>query len=249
MSDHGPRRPGSGAIKAGVILMILAVVVGAGLTALAFLPLVGAAPPVVVRGEAQVQANDGDALALYRLPGVDSTADCTVEGPDGQSVTLRPPLGTTTLELGGVTYRTEALFDATTTGTHTITCAGEGERFAVGPRISIARTLAFGLGGTFGGIGLFIAGLVTLVVGLVLRSGGSRRPPHGGPPPPAGPYGYGPPPYGPPPQGQPPYGQPPYGQPPYGPPPYGQPPYGPPPQGQPPYGPPPAGPAPPGPGA
>lgn len=205
------RRPGRRLIIAGAVLMGMAVVVGLGLTALAFLPLVAGDRPVPLDGRLALDLQAGDERVFYRLEGLQTNPECSATGPDGRPVQVSPEVFPSTLTLDGVSYSASSSFTAVVDGRHEVRCGEAPGRVAVGERISVLRTVFLGFGGIFGGIATFMVGIVVLVVGLVVRSSGTSR-------------GQGPPPY----PGPPPYsGQPPYpGAPPYPGPPPGQAPWG-----------------------
>ncbi|CAN5280654.1 hypothetical protein BH23ACT9_BH23ACT9_03230 [soil metagenome] len=188
MSDHGfdygpplgqgpPQLPGSPPtrppgrllLRSGIILVVLGLVGGGALTVAAFRPLVGADLPQPVSGRTMVQAEAGERFALYRLPGIGTAVECSVEGPDGVGLPLTPVLGET-VTLGDSEFRTAFTFTATTTGPQAVTCAGDGAQVAVGARIEIIRTVVLALIGIMGGIACVIGGVVCIIVGLVRRS-------------------------------------------------------------------------------
>ncbi len=186
------------------------------------------------------EGDDGDmtvGIALSAVPTPEPT--CRILDADDTEVAIGPPSPQDELlDWDGYYFDYQLLRTARVgPGDYRASCEVEGEPSAAsGVSFTVGRVIAVDdftddvtpiLGG-FGGLMLsgllFIVGLVLAIVGLVLRSRGSRPPTTGGPyagvPQPQGPYYGAPTPYGAPPPG---YGQPAppgYGAPPPG---YGQP--------------------------
>ncbi len=170
--------------------MVLAVVLGAVALFQAFGPLVQASPEPIT-GPTTVQIEEGGSYAIYSVGRVGAVGDsgCAVTGPNGE-VGLQAAFGNQTLTTGGQTYSLRQTFDVEP-GTYTVSCAESNARYAVGPEVNVFRTVGLGFIGIFGGITMFIVGVVLLIVGLVVRSrskSGGSPPGYPGQPPP-GPYG------------------------------------------------------------
>lgn len=204
------RRKGTVAIWVGGALMAIGVVLGITLFVGGFVGLFQTGTPVPVsEGMTDISFDAGDRAAIYRFastpPG--EGVPCSVEAPDGSGVALEPAtFGSTSYTVGTTTYFVAARFDVEQSGTHRVSCTTTGTQYAVGKDVPLGRTLALTLGGVAIGSVLFIAGVITLVVGFSRRKDDNQRglgdPGYGagwGPGPGPGPWqGPGPPPgYGP----------------------------------------------------
>jgi hypothetical protein len=104
-------------------------------------------------------------------------SDVTVHGPDGAEVPVNAPdTGfTQTFQNGSDLWVGVAQFDAATTGTYLVDVGGSGSTVAVAPGFgALGRILGWIALIAIGGL-LALAGLITLIVGLVRRSS-SRKP-------------------------------------------------------------------------
>jgi hypothetical protein len=150
-------------------------------------------PPVAVTDATTIQAEAGDELALYRVGAGAPEGGCKVVGPDGRDAAQRPSVGTETLTLNGVQYVVDRVVTVHADGPQTVTCTSTG--FAVGPRIGVFGLVGTVLAGVFGGIALFVVGLVLLIIGITKRRPAAPPPYPGQPPYPGPPSSPGQPPY------------------------------------------------------
>jgi len=186
-----PKRRGRGLIWSGVVLLVLAVVlglagivgVGRGVGDIAS----GSTEPSVTPAVFTAELIAGRGYTLYEAPpsgaaptlGPDSF---TVTGADGQAVPLEG-MGTTaeTIDIGGTTFVAVAQFDAGISGTYIVEAPQPGTTVLLGP--SLSQLAGLGLWGLAIGIAVLLGfvGLVLLVIGLVLRaSKPSPAPAYGG---------------------------------------------------------------------
>jgi flagellar basal body-associated protein FliL len=202
---------GKGAIITGLVLLVVGIVVAV----VGIVALVSSASNLVTEfGDTYDTPNTitrsltaGTTYLVYEQttgttsrPGPTSVtpSDVTVTGPDGASVPVRAP-GTQfsqSFDGGpGEHYVGVAQFDPPTTGTYDIAVATEGATVTVAPSFTaIGKALSWIALIVLGAL-LGLAGLITLIVGLVRRSS-SRKPQVAYAAPPAG-AAYSPPPVAP----------------------------------------------------
>ena len=222
-ADRKPRKMLIGSI----IIMVLATIGGIAATAIGFskafnvIQDLSKAEQTQVPGPATVEGTGGS-FSVWSVGS--SSLNCVVATGSGESVTLEPPSanGSATAENGGESFDFVGSFDADTGTRYEVTCNGSSSadaRFIVAD-VAFSDFLLYGgigLGGIFGGLGLFFIGVIFFIVALFRRSSwkksnaypgpqGGPPPPGGtaGPPPPGGGFGGPPPTPGGPPQGGPP---------------------------------------------
>jgi hypothetical protein len=163
----------------------------------------GAASVQLERGTYAVWLSDGSSFTSRFL-----RADITVTGPAGEPVTVRRPVGSSTLGSGNEQYSDGGEFEARTAGLYRVTVDSDDATLArVAPPLSPGQIVG-GVISIVASVGLFLLGLLLLIIALVRRSKVGR--PAAAQPAPYVPPGYGPPPgYGAPPGYGPPPGYPP----------------------------------------
>ena len=187
--NAAPTPKGKGAIITGCVLLVLGLVlgivgiVGVGTSAV---KLISGATSAEVTPTTFTQVLDaGTTYAVYEATedntgfpagSAVSPADVTVTGPDGAMVPVGDPgLSNETYNDSSGTFRVVATFSPPTTGTYQIEVGSDGAMVFVAPSLtSLGRALVWGLLIGFATL-IGLAGLITLIVGLVRRSS-SRRP-------------------------------------------------------------------------
>ncbi len=183
------RRRGKGAIITGAVLLALGVLLGIG----GIIGVVGSATTLVQQfGDTYQTPNTftqnltaGTTYAVYEQttgttsrPGVTTVtaADITVTAPDGSTVRLDPPSKSMTqaFDGGDGVMVAVAQFDPQVTGLYTVDVTTDGAVVTVAPSFSsIGKAFAWVGLIVLGGL-LALAGLITLIVGLVQRSSSKR---------------------------------------------------------------------------
>ena len=162
MSTMRPRR-------AWWILLAMGVLALAGATFLAFSPGFRVAPPVAFGSTMQVELAPGDHAAYVTPSDQRGAIDCSGALADGSELRLRPDMTQQGLIVPRA-WDARGSFATRTLGTVTLTCDGPvaDAEFTVGPVQSF-----FDLAGA---VLAALAAAVLLVIGLVLRAAGRRRP-------------------------------------------------------------------------
>lgn len=218
-----PRRRGRGLIISGIVLIVVSLVGGFGLGALAVSSIdlaeferdviIDGSGDRLVPGEIEFRVPDLSGADSMRVGVAFSSSptdppDCSIVDEEGDEI----PLDDAVLdaELYDVNNRYPGYQVQSTarlpTGAYTARCDDEADGSSDGLSFTVGRTFGFDditgvFGGLFAAIGvaivaglLFIVGVILLIVGLVQRSKGDRPGPGAYPP---GPYGQYPPgPYG-----------------------------------------------------
>ena len=156
-----------GLIWAGVICMGLAVVIGVLALFFAFRPVIDAAPQLI-DGPTTVQVERAGTYAVYLVGGGSTDGECQVLGPDGAQRGLQRSFGSQRLTVNGQVYVVHRTFEALE-GPHQVSCEERAVEFAVGREVNLFGVAWLALVGVFGGIALFVIGLILLIVGLVKR--------------------------------------------------------------------------------
>ena len=131
-------------------------------------PPVFDAAPQLIDGPTTVQVERAGTYAVYLVGGGSTDGECQVLGPDGVQRTLQTTFGSQRLTVNGQVYVVHQTFEALA-GPHQVACEERPIDFAVGPEVSVFGVVGLALGGVFGGIALFVLGLILLIVGLVKR--------------------------------------------------------------------------------
>ncbi len=191
MAD-GTKAP-KGALIAGLVLILLGFA-GCGYGCVSFVGMIGDVSDAINSANT-TPLNSPTTLRATGEAGIlltsDSSARCLVNDPSGNEVTIREPgAGTSgTLEVNGETLELAYYFDTTAGTTYDVIC---GDEMGTGTgTYAVAPIPSFdGVGGIFAGggsgVGLFLIGLIVLIVGLVQRSKWKKNrpmtPPGGMPP-------------------------------------------------------------------
>ncbi|ACV80115.1 hypothetical protein [Nakamurella multipartita] len=189
-----PPPRGKGMLITGAVLLglgIVGIVLGIVMTvnaATSLLSKIGAAQTAPATFTSQLDG--GSTYAVYEA--TQGTGAATTVQPTAISVT--GPSGAVTVSKTGATvnsvgdnnqnYAEVALFTPPTTGSYTITVAGNGAVVAVAPALSTAaKGFAWIVAVIFGGL-FAVVGLILLIIGAVRRSSSRRAQPSqfGGPP-------------------------------------------------------------------
>jgi hypothetical protein len=179
------KRKGKGAIITGVVLMVVALVMGivgvVGIIAAGTSAVSAFASPVLSPATSSNQLDGGKNYVVYQLTDSTSTritsADIAVTAPDGSTVSVTDITDSSgTYSSNGDTFVTVASFTAPVSGVYSTSVAVPGELFVVGPGLSALTGLA--LWGLLIGLAtiLGIIGLVVLIVGVVRRSSSKPKP-------------------------------------------------------------------------
>ncbi|MBD2759755.1 hypothetical protein IEE94_09555 [Yimella sp. cx-573] len=190
-----PKRRGLAFTIIGAVMMLLlapaAFVIGTVIGVKAAVDLVQDVP--MVQSGNTVPAQAGQVLDLYAYIGADSSGDgvdssadpsfgdvpaCTVTGPSGQDVEVRPATGTAVWTRDGMAFGSAGSFTAESAGDYRIAC---GDKAALVPDGDQAKKAGEQAGWGIG-LGLAIAtvlgilGLIMLIVGIVkLVNSGKER--------------------------------------------------------------------------
>lgn len=184
------KRKGKGAIITGVVLMVVALIMGivgvAGIVSAGTSAVSAFASPVLSPAISTNQLEAGKNYIVYQVLDSTSTriaaADVTVTAPDGSTVGVADISSSSdTYSSNGDTFVTVASFTAPISGIYATVVEPAGELFVVGPGLSALTGLA--VWGLVIGIAtiLGIIGLIVLIVGLVRRSSSKPKPVYGYP--------------------------------------------------------------------